>query len=136
MATATKKAPAKTARVTKKQVTAHRAKTARDNSPQWDGAQEWNEAKFTGHFRNAMSYYRLESSTKDLRLKVIEWMELNGYAKDEINTFRKLKDSRLNSTMCAIAMKKILPATTADGKDLEGQACCFSGLGNRWGSAT
>jgi hypothetical protein len=103
MATATKKAPVKTTRVTKKQVTAHRAKTARDNSPQWDGAQEWSEAKFTGHFRTAMAYYRLESSTKDLRLKVIEWMELNGYAKDEINTFRKLKDSRLNSTMCAIA---------------------------------
>jgi hypothetical protein len=103
MATATKKAPVKTTRVTKKQVTAHRTKTARDNSPQWDGAQDWNEAKFTGHFRTAMSYYRLESSTKELRLKVVEWMELNGYAKDEINTFRKLKDSRLNSTMCAIA---------------------------------
>ena len=103
MATATKKAPVKTTRVTKKQVTAHRAKTARDNSPQWDGAQEWDETKFTRHFRTAMAYYRLESSTKDLRLKVVEWMELNGYAKDEINTFRKLKDSRLNSTMCAIA---------------------------------
>jgi hypothetical protein len=103
MATATKKAPAKTARVTKKQVIAHRTKTARDNSPNWDGAQDWDETKFTGHFRTAMSYYRLESTTKDLRLKVVEWMELNGYAKDEINTFRKLKDSRLNSTMCAIA---------------------------------
>ena len=103
MATATKKAPVKTTRVTQKQVTAHRAKTARDLSPHWDGAQEWDEAKFTGHFRTAMSYYRLESSTKDLRLKVVEWMELNSYSKDEINTFRKLKDSRLNSTMCAIA---------------------------------
>lgn len=103
MATATKKAAAKTARVTKKQVIAHRTKTARDNSPHWDGAQEWDEAKFTNHFRTAMSYYRLESSTKDLRLKVVEWMELNSYSKDEINTFRKLKDSRLNSTMCAIA---------------------------------
>jgi hypothetical protein len=103
MATATKKAPAKKTRITKKQVTAHRTKTARDYSPVWDGAQEWNEAKFTSHFRTAMAFYRLESSTKELRLKVVEWMELNSYAKDEINTFRKLKDSRLNSTMCAIA---------------------------------
>jgi hypothetical protein len=103
MATATKKAPVKMARVSKKQVNAHRTKTARDNSPHWDGAQDWDEAKFNGHFRTAMSYYRLESTTKDLRLKVVEWMELNSYAKDEINAFRKLKDSRLNSTMCAIA---------------------------------
>jgi hypothetical protein len=103
MATATKKAPAKKARVTKKQVIAHRTKSTRDHSPQWDGAQDWDGAKFTGHFRKAMEYYRLESSVKDLRLKVIEWMELNSYSKDEINTFRKLKDSRLSSTMCAIA---------------------------------
>jgi len=50
-----------------------------------------------------MEYYRLESSVKDLRPKVAEWMELNGYDKATINEFRKLKDSRVSSTLCGVA---------------------------------
>jgi len=106
MATATKKAPAKkvkATRVTKKQVTAHRTRAARDSSPTWDGAQEWPGEQFTRHFRNAMEYYRLESSVKELRPKVAEWMEQNGYSKDTITEFRKLKDRRVPSTLCGIA---------------------------------
>lgn len=103
MATSTKKAPAKKVRITKKQVTAHRTRTSRDMSPAWDGAQEWSSEQFTRQFRNAMEYYRLESSVKDLRPKVAEWMEQNGYAKSTINEFRKLKDRRIPSTLCGIA---------------------------------
>ena len=55
------------ARVTKKQVIAHRTKSARDMSPGWDGADEWNAEKFTKHFRDAMTWYRLESSVKELK---------------------------------------------------------------------
>jgi hypothetical protein len=102
MATATKKAPAKT-RVTKKQVTAHRTKSARDASPSWDGFKEMTGEQFTSHFRRAMEYYRLESSVKDLRPKVAEWMEANGYKKDAIAEFRKLKDSRVNTTLVGVA---------------------------------
>lgn len=107
MATATKKAPAKKVpaktRVTKKQVTAHRTRSARDMSPHWDGAQEWSGEQFTRHFRNAMEYYRLESSVKELRPKVAEWMELNGYDKATIGEFRKLKDKRIPGTLCGVA---------------------------------
>ena len=103
LATATKKAPAKKTRITKKQVVAHRTKSARDSSPSWDGSTEWDGDAFTKHFRNAMEYYRMETSVKDLRPKVAEWMETNGYTKDVISSFRKLKDSRVSSTLCGVA---------------------------------
>ena len=102
MATATKKAPAKT-RITKKQVTAHRTKASKDFSPSWDGVKEMTGEQFTSHFRRAMEFYRLESSVKDLRPKVAEWMEANGYKKDAISEFRKLKDSRVNTTLVGVA---------------------------------
>lgn len=121
MATATKKAPAKS-RITKKQVIAHRTKSARDNSPQWEGAESWEGDAFTGHFRRAMEYYRLESGVKDLRPKIIEWMELNGYTKNETIEFRKLKDGRINLTLCGVVacLLRGMPVVHGgfrDGKD-------------------
>ena len=105
MATATKKkaAPVKKTRVTAKQVNAHRGRGVKDFSPSWEGATEFTEEQFTRHFRRAMDYYRLESSTKELRPKVAEWMESAGYKKDAIAEFRKLKDTRVSSTLCGVA---------------------------------
>ena len=107
MATATKKksVPVKKTRVTAKQVNAHRTRAgaSKDFSPTWEGAAELNEEQFTRQFRRSMDYYRLETNTKTLRPKVAEWMEANGYKKDAINEFRKLKDSRVNSTLCGVA---------------------------------
>lgn len=105
MATATKKkaAPVKKTRVTAKQVNAHRGRGVKDFSPSWEGAAEFNGEQFTRHFRRAMEYYRLESSTKELRPKVAEWMESAGYKKDAIAEFRKLKDTRVSSTLCGVA---------------------------------
>lgn len=90
-------------RVTKKQVIAHRTKSARDNSPRWDGADEWSGEAFTGHFRRAMEYYRLESSTKDLKVKVVEWMLTNGWDKNDIKTLRTIKDKYFSGTVCGVA---------------------------------
>jgi hypothetical protein len=105
MATATKKkaAPVKKTRVTAKQVNAQRGRGVKDFSPSWEGAAEFNGEQFTRHFRRAMEYYRLESSTKELRPKVAEWMESAGYKKDAIAEFRKLKDTRVSSTLCGVA---------------------------------
>ena len=105
MATATKKkaVPAKKTRVTAKQVNAHRSRGVKDFSPSWEGAVEFDGEQFTRHFRRAMEYYRLESSTKELRPKVAEWMESAGYKKDAIAEFRKLKDTRVSSTLCGVA---------------------------------
>lgn len=90
-------------RVTKKQVSAQRGKANRDTSPSWDGVEEWNGDKVTAHFRHAMEYYRMEFSGKDLKPKVIEWMHDNGFARDDIQAFKKTKDFRCSGTMGGIA---------------------------------
>lgn len=87
----------------KKASIAIRQKANRDMSPGWDGANEWTGDKFTAQFRRAMEHYRLESSTKDLKVKVIEWMGNQGYAKEDIKNIRKIKDRYFNGTMVGVA---------------------------------
>jgi hypothetical protein len=50
-----------------------------------------------------MEYYRLENSGKDLKPKIINWMSVNGYDKDQIAIFKKTRDNRCGVTMGAIA---------------------------------
>ena len=80
-----------------------RQNKSRDMSPKWDGADEWDGDKFTGHFRRAMEWYRLESGVKDLKPKLVEWMNTNGYAKNDSDAIRKTKDKYFNGTMVGIA---------------------------------
>jgi hypothetical protein len=80
-----------------------RQNKSRDMSPKWDGADEWDGDKFTGHFRQAMEWYRLESGVKDLKPKLVEWMNTNGYAKNDSDAIRKTKDKYFNGTMVGIA---------------------------------
>lgn len=80
-----------------------RQNKSRDNSPKWDGADEWTGDKFTAHFRVAMEFYRLESSVKDLKPKLVEWMHGAGYDKSDINAIRKTKDKYFSGTMMGIA---------------------------------
>jgi len=112
---ATKTAEKKT-RVTKAQVIAHRTRATKDLSPSWEGCETWNADQFSRFFRNSMDYYRLESSGKDLKPKVINWMSANGYTKEQIKTFKDTKDHRCNSTMGAIAANLLrgMPAVRAD----------------------
>lgn len=90
-------------RVTKKHVAEHRAKSIKDLSPRWDGADEWNGEKFNRHFRDAMEYYRLEFSAKDLKPKVIEWMKTQGWDAASIKEFKQTKDNRCSGTMGGLA---------------------------------
>lgn len=103
MATATKKSTTSKVRVTAKHVAEHRASVKRDHSPKWDGAETWTSEQFTSHFRDAMKWYNLESSGKELKPKVIDWMGRNGYDKSDIASFKKTKDWRCSTTMGAIA---------------------------------
>lgn len=80
-----------------------RQKAARDNSPRWDGADEWDSAKFTRHYYSAMEWYRLEKTNKDLKPKVIDWMGANGYDKEDIQAFKRTKDNRCSLTVGSIA---------------------------------
>jgi hypothetical protein len=110
MVTAVKKVAVKKVRVTSQSI---RENAKRDLSPKWDGAEEMSATEYAAHFRDAMKYYRLESSGKELKPKVIDWMGRNDYTRDQIQAFKKTKDWRCNLTMGAIAscLLKGMPAT-------------------------
>jgi hypothetical protein len=79
-----------------------RSAKGRDHSPKWDNVDAMTDDEFSRHFRISMDWYRLESSGKDLKPKVITWMAANDYAKDEIALFKKTKDWRCNLTVGAL----------------------------------
>lgn len=80
-----------------------RENKGKDLSPKWDNLDQINSDQFLRKFRDSMDWYRLESSSKDLKPKVIAWMNANGYSKDEVAEFKKTRDSRCSLTMGAIA---------------------------------
>ena len=110
------KAPEKKTRVTKKQVIAHRTKAVKDHSPVWDGCEQMDAAQFLRHWHNAMNYYRLEFSGKDLKPAVLKWMTSIECTKEDITAFKKTKDNRVNVTMGAIAscLLRGMPAVRED----------------------
>jgi len=97
------KAPAKKSRITKKQVTAHRTRAVKDHSPVWEGCETWDADTFHRHFKRSMDYYRLESDIKSYKPAVVKWMETVGCTKADITAFKKVKDSRVGTTMGAVA---------------------------------
>jgi hypothetical protein len=97
------KAPAKKTRVTKAQVTAHRTRAVKDHSPVWEGCETWDADTFHRHFKRSMDYYRLESDIKSYKPAVAKWMETVGCTRADITAFKKVKDSRVGTTMGAVA---------------------------------
>jgi hypothetical protein len=79
------------------------AAAKRDRSPKWEGAEEWASAEFSRRYREAMSYYNLEHTGRELKAKVIDWMGRNGYNRDQIRAFKDTKDWRCSIVMGAIA---------------------------------
>lgn len=96
-----------------------RAAKGRDLSPKWDGHEAWDTNQFLRHFHSSMAWYRLESSNKELKPKVIDWMGRIGCTKEDISAFKKTKDNRCGTTMGAIAacLIKGMPAVRADFND-------------------
>jgi len=90
-------------RITKKQVTAHRTRAVKDHSPVWEGCETWDADTFHRFFKKAMDYYRLESDIKTYKPAVAKWMETVGCTKADITAFKKVKDSRVGTTMGAVA---------------------------------
>jgi hypothetical protein len=90
-----------------------RENAKRDYSPKWDGAEGWEGEQFNRHFRGAMAFYRMESSGKELKVKVIDWMGRNGYDKATIKAFKDTRDGRCGLTMGAVAacLVKGMPST-------------------------
>ena len=87
----------------KKASIAIREKARRDYSPSWVGCEAWSETQFLRFFHSAMQFYRMESSGKELKSKVIDWMSKNGYDKKTIADFKKTKDNRCGTTVGSIA---------------------------------
>jgi len=87
----------------KKESIALREKAKRDYSPSWIGCEAWDENQFLRFFHSAMKYYRMESTGKELKVKVIDWMGKNGYDKKTIASFKKTKDNRCSLTVGSIA---------------------------------
>lgn len=79
------------------------AKSNKDASPKWDGADTWSGEQFAKHFRDAMQWYSLNKSAKELKPQVINWMAREGYPRDVIAEYKKTKDARSGMTMCALA---------------------------------
>ena len=96
-----------------------RESRGKDLSPKWDNTDTLSADQFNRHFRVAMDWYRLESSAKELKPKVVEWMSKNGYEKATITAFKKTKDNRCSSTVGAIAacLLKGMPGVRADFND-------------------
>ena len=96
-----------------------RENAKRDYSPKWDGAELWDGNQFTRFFHQAMAWYRLEKSTKELKPAVINWMGHNGYDKSVIKAFKDTKDSRCGTTMGALAacLLRGMPAVHAEFND-------------------
>ena len=96
-----------------------RASKGKDHSPTWDGHETWDTNQFLRHFHVAMSWYRLESSGKELKPKVINWMSANGYTKEQIAKFKKTKDNRCGTTVGGLAacLLKGMPPVRADFND-------------------
>jgi len=90
-------------RITKKQVIVHRTRAVKDHSPVWEGCETWDADTFHRFFKKAMDYYRLESDIKTYKPAVAKWMETVGCTKADITAFKKVKDSRVGTTMGAVA---------------------------------
>lgn len=80
-----------------------RENAKKDHSPKWAETELMSGPKFTAFFHQAMSYYNLNSSSKEMRPKVIDWMGRNDYSKADIAAFKATKEWRCGSTMGAIA---------------------------------
>jgi hypothetical protein len=103
-------------RVTKKQVIAHRTRAVKDHSPVWDGCEAMTADQFLRHWHDAMNYYRLEFSGKDLKPAVLKWMTSIECDAKDIAAFKRTKDNRVNVTMGAIAscLLRGMPPVRAD----------------------
>ena len=88
---------------TKRRIQNHATRKAKDTAPDWTGCETWNDDQFHKFFKDAMDYYRLEKSAKDLKPEVLRWMGDNDYTKEQVKTFKDTRDNRCSSTVGSIA---------------------------------
>lgn len=70
--------------------------------PVWDGWQEWTVDKFMEERNRALNFYNYYSDNREMKKFVIEWMEANGYTKDNVRAVKQSPDYALNITTCSL----------------------------------
>lgn len=74
--------------------------------PQWDteAALKMDQADFDHHLRQSFYYYNYHYSQKDCKKYVVEWMQNNGYPKNQVSDFIRSPDRMLSMTACSLVM--------------------------------
>lgn len=113
MAKTTKPKKTKAKRITSVSIRENKAK---DHSPSWDNHEELSSLEFSRKYHDAMQYYNVEYSGKDLKPSVIKWMSQSNFDSDTIDAFKKTKDWRCSVVVGAIAscLLKGMPAIRED----------------------
>lgn len=85
----------------KKSTSIHSIRQAlkQDNSPNWEGSEEWSDQEFKHKFYESMQYYNTMLDKKENKKLIIQWMNDNHFEPSLIKDFKKVKDWRCNSTM-------------------------------------
>jgi hypothetical protein len=74
--------------------------------PQWDteAALAMDQTEFDHNLRKSFYYYNYHYNQKDTKKHVVEWMQNNGYPKDQVSDFVRSPDRMLSMTACSVVM--------------------------------
>lgn len=82
------------------------------SEPVWDDWKSWTAEKFNHERSRAFNFYNYYLSSKESKPKVLEWMEANGYSKNDVAAIRRSPDytpGMTVGTLC-ISMLRGMPA--------------------------
>ena len=71
--------------------------------PVWDSWEKWSIERFRKEQHRGFYYYNYHNAPRDLIPNVVKWMETNGYAKEDIRSFKECPDWMTTSTMGSLA---------------------------------
>ena len=60
--------------------------------PVWDNWSSWPKEKFHAERSRAFNFYNYYQDSKAMKPRVLEWMESNGYSKEDISAVRRTAD--------------------------------------------
>jgi hypothetical protein len=74
--------------------------------PLWDSAaaEAMDQTEFDHHLRKSFYYYNYHYNQKDTKKYIVEWMQNNGYPKQQVSDFIRSPDRLLSMTACSIVM--------------------------------
>jgi hypothetical protein len=74
--------------------------------PQWDSAaaEAMDQTEFDHHLRKSFYYYNYHYNQKDTKKYIVEWMQNNGYPKQQVSDFIRSPDRLLSMTACSLVM--------------------------------